>query len=113
MFKHKYITLIITLLIIFTSNSFVYTANINDEEVFIRNGSRDKKLIALTFDDGPHPKETNQVLDILNKWSFFYGQRAGRELWGDKPRQVQDQDIFNGKPPKWTNREKPSFWEGE
>ena len=31
--------------------------------------------------------------EILDKWDFFYGQRAGRELWADKPREVQDQDI--------------------
>ena len=31
--------------------------------------------------------------DILNKWQFFYGQRAGRELWAHKPKDVQDQDI--------------------
>lgn len=34
-----------------------------------------------------------QVQDILAKWEFFYGQRAGRELWADKPREIQDQDI--------------------
>lgn len=35
------------------------------------------------------------ILDILNKWEFFLGQRSGRELWADKPREVQDQDIIN------------------
>lgn len=35
----------------------------------------------------------DKVLDILNKFEFFYGQRAGRELWADKPRAVQDVDI--------------------
>ena len=34
-----------------------------------------------------------KVFDILNKWEFFFGQRAGRELWADKPKAVQDQDI--------------------
>lgn len=34
-----------------------------------------------------------KVFDILDKWEFFLGQRAGRELWGDKPKAVQDQDI--------------------
>lgn len=34
-----------------------------------------------------------KVTDILGKWDFFYGQRAGRELWADKPREVQDKDI--------------------
>ena len=31
--------------------------------------------------------------DILSRWEFFYGQRAGRELWADKPKEVQDKDI--------------------
>ena len=33
------------------------------------------------------------IIDILEKWSFLFGQRAGRELWGDKHKEVQDQDI--------------------
>lgn len=37
--------------------------------------------------------DINKALDILDKWQFFYGQRAGRELWSDKPREVQEQDI--------------------
>ena len=37
--------------------------------------------------------ETGEVLEILSKWDLFYGQRAGREHWADKPRDVQDQDI--------------------
>lgn len=36
---------------------------------------------------------TDKAIDILDKWEFFYGQRAGRELWGEKPTEVQDQDI--------------------
>ncbi len=36
-----------------------------------------------------------EILDILEKWDFFYGQRAGRELWADKPREIQDIDIEN------------------
>lgn len=36
-----------------------------------------------------------QVEDILAKWEFFYGQRAGRELWAEKPQEVQDKDIEN------------------
>ncbi|MDU4935905.1 MAG: polysaccharide deacetylase family protein, partial [Peptostreptococcaceae bacterium] len=54
---------------------------IDDEEVFIKNGPRDKKLIALTFDDGPHPKETDKVLDVLTKYNvkatfFIAGKHA-------------------------------------
>lgn len=39
--------------------------------------------------------KTARVLNILSKWDLFFGQRAGRELWADKPREVQDQDIEN------------------
>lgn len=31
--------------------------------------------------------------EVLDKLQFFGGQRAGRELWNDKPREVQDEDI--------------------
>lgn len=34
-----------------------------------------------------------QAHDILSKWEFFQGQRAGRELWSHKPKEIQDQDI--------------------
>ncbi len=33
------------------------------------------------------------ALEVLDKLSFFGGQRVGRELWNDKPREVQDEDI--------------------
>lgn len=39
--------------------------------------------------------KTNEVLDILDKLQFFQGQRAGRELWLDKPPVVQEQDLYN------------------
>lgn len=31
--------------------------------------------------------------EVLDKLQFFGGQRAGRELWNDKTREVQDEDI--------------------
>ena len=36
-----------------------------------------------------------KVFDILSKWDFFFGQRAGRELWTDKTREMQDKDIVD------------------
>lgn len=39
----------------------------------------------LVFSTGPK--------DALDKIQFFQGQRAGRELWADKPRDVQDRDL--------------------
>ena len=38
-------------------------------------------------------QELDKAIEILDKLSFFGGQRAGRELWNDKPRKVQDEDI--------------------
>lgn len=40
-------------------------------------------------------RENGLIIEILEKWSFFYGQRAGRELWADKPKEIQDEDIEN------------------
>ena len=34
-----------------------------------------------------------QAIEILEKFDFFQGQRAGRELWSEKPFNVQEQDI--------------------
>jgi hypothetical protein len=31
----------------------------------------------------------NNVFDILDKMELFQGQRAGRELWNDKPKEVE------------------------
>lgn len=47
----------------------------------VRNGSREQKYIALTFDDGPHPQYTTEILDLLKKHNikatfFVLGQLA-------------------------------------
>lgn len=39
------------------------------------------------------PEDVTRALDILDKMDFFQGQRAGRELWFEKPFEVQEQDI--------------------
>lgn len=38
-------------------------------------------------------EKQTKVFDILDKMEFFQGQRAGRELWLDKSKEVQDKDI--------------------
>lgn len=35
----------------------------------------------------------DNVMEILDMMQFFGGQRAGRELWADKPMDVQNADI--------------------
>jgi hypothetical protein len=39
--------------------------------------------------------EIIKAWDILAKLDFFYGQRAGMELWFEKPIDIQDEDIRN------------------
>ena len=34
-----------------------------------------------------------KAIDILESFDFFQGQRAGRELWNHKTKDVQDKDI--------------------
>jgi len=34
-----------------------------------------------------------QAIETLQRFDFFQGQRAGRELWADKPFEVQEKDI--------------------
>ena len=36
-----------------------------------------------------------KALEIIEKFEFFQGQRAGRELWEDKPEEVQERDLAN------------------
>ena len=40
-------------------------------------------------------ENTSKCLEILDKFQFFQGQRAGRELWNVKPAEIQDEDIKN------------------
>lgn len=41
--------------------------------------------------------EIIKAWDILAKLDFFGGQRAGRELWNEKPVDIQNEDIENFK----------------
>ena len=48
------------------------TLSAKSDHPVIRSGDPDSMKIALTFDDGPHPYKTNEVLDLLAQ----YGIRA-------------------------------------
>lgn len=39
------------------------------------------------------PEEIKKGLEALDKMQFFMGQRAGRELWMNKPHDVQEKDL--------------------
>lgn len=37
----------------------------------------------------------DEIMDILDKWEFFLGQRSGRQLWSVKSLWAQEEDIKN------------------
>lgn len=39
------------------------------------------------------PEEIKKGMECLDKMQFFMGQRAGRELWADKPHDIQQKDL--------------------
>lgn len=49
-------------------HSLLLTAAAAPQIVYRHTGSSGKKRIALTFDDGPHPRYTPQILDILAEY---------------------------------------------
>ena len=51
-----------------------------DKDVFYK-AVTNEKVIALTFDDGPHPKYTGEILDVLSEFGvkatfFVIGKNA-------------------------------------
>ncbi len=56
--------------------------------VFAREEEKinEKKYVALTFDDGPHPRQTEKILDLLDSYNIkatFFVIGLNLEQWGD------------------------------
>ena len=64
MIKKRIITVILAVLLL---NSAVLVVNAESKNVFWKNSSAVKK-VALTFDDGPHPRYTHSILQILREY---------------------------------------------
>lgn len=64
----KIIAFAILVILVSTSHS-ASQSNTNKDDYIINKVSNNKKQIAITFDDGPHPKETDKILDILSKYN--------------------------------------------
>lgn len=61
---------------------FPITLHADGSDPPIRAGSADTPRIALTFDDGPHPKKTDAILDLLEEYGiratfFVIGENVG------------------------------------
>ena len=63
----KKIILIITL--IFSLFLNIPTQARNNSSIVFSKSNEETKKIALTFDDGPHPRYTERILDILDKYN--------------------------------------------
>jgi len=59
-------------------------------------GSPDRPLVALTFDDGPNPYCTGQILDILEAYharGTFFTIGCWADLWPDMLRRVAERHV--------------------
>ena len=68
-------------LFIFVFLIFPFTVSAQNEIAVIRGGNTDSMKIALTFDDGPHPKKTDAILNLLKEYGihatfFVIGQNV-------------------------------------
>ncbi len=71
----------------------------NKDNIYVHKKT-DEKKIALTFDDGPHPKKTEKILEVLEKYGvkatfFVIGENA--KLYPEVLKKVKDagHDIGN------------------
>ena len=68
------VLIILSLLTVISSVSIasqsVIAANKCEEDIVIYNYKNSENMIALTFDDGPHPRQTRQILDILDEYGI-------------------------------------------
>ena len=49
---------------------FIMSMSYNDNKTVYNSNAKSQNKIALTFDDGPHPKITPKVLDLLKKYDI-------------------------------------------
>ena len=69
------------------------SANVELTEADVMNRENFAEILTASNATGVLAQRLECCIDILDKMDFFQGQRAGRELWNDKPFEVQEQDI--------------------
>ena len=72
-------TVVIAFAIFFCLSTCVYGSESASDVIYSWNSN--EKVVALTFDDGPHPYRTKEILDILDEYGikatfFFIGQNV-------------------------------------
>ena len=62
------LSLVITL--VFASSNYIYAGTTDTKYGKVFSQNREKSnMIALTFDDGPHPRYTPQIIEILKEYN--------------------------------------------
>ena len=84
------------ILCFFTAVSLLFTVSVFSCEKtgVYRHVCTDEKKIALTFDDGPHYKYTEQILDILKKYGVkatFFVIGVNAEKYPQKVKRISDE----------------------
>ena len=79
MLKRSFLVFVCLVLAVSVSAGSLAAVSPSDEQVIFRHGAVGKKTVALTFDDGPHPQYTKQILALLEQYGihatfFFIGQ---------------------------------------
>lgn len=73
-------------------------------ETVVLRGSLTENKVALTFDDGPDPRFTNQILDVLNEFNVpatFFVMGARAEVYPDIVRRAVDEGHIIGNHTYW------------
>jgi peptidoglycan/xylan/chitin deacetylase (PgdA/CDA1 family) len=79
-----YVTIPLVLAYLLVINLGTYFPNLQVFLDVVTHGPRGVKGVALTFDDGPHPQHTRDVLDVLDAFGakatfFVLGEKAARQ----------------------------------
>ncbi len=89
--KKRFVSLLFVLLFVL---SFILPCFATEDTNVYRCHENSSMKIALTFDDGPHPRYTPQILDILKKYDvhatfFLIGENV--ELYPDLAKRILDE----------------------
>lgn len=65
----KRISIFTLVFCLFLNKSNIFAVSNSNSTVY-KSNSQESKKIALTFDDGPHPRYTSKILEILDKYNI-------------------------------------------
>jgi peptidoglycan/xylan/chitin deacetylase (PgdA/CDA1 family) len=90
---------LLTILIVANSNSTEKLNRFTQTSSTVSESSANSKKVALTFDDGPHPRYTQQILAGLkerNAKATFFVIGKNAEMWPDVVKNIYDDGHLIG-----------------